>query len=58
MFRNGMLVIVWQFIIMTKYLDFAPQSHKNQKYISGQIWQTAIEIHVLYIYTYRSYTAI
>ena len=41
-FRKDILIIVWQFIIMSKNLDFVPQSHKDWNHISGQIWHTTI----------------
>ena len=42
MFRKDTLIVVGQFIIMSKILDFEPRSHKDQNHISDQIWHITV----------------
>ena len=43
------LIVVWQFIIMSKNLNVVAQSHNDRNHISGQIWQTAIVMLMFFI---------
>ena len=45
---------------MSKKLDFVPQSHKDRKHISGQIWQTTIVILIFIwnvVYSTQNYSS-
>ena len=50
-------IVVWQFIIMGKNLDFVAQSHKDRNHILDQIWQTSVVMLIFFYMKCRLYNA-